>query len=195
LFLPGILFTALLFMADGLSADVWRERDLGTLRRTACTPGTTVALLGGKLLASAIVILGCALVVLTAGMLYLGMPLARLPLALAWVVPSGVLFVLLLLLIQLHVSSKRAGTVLTSSIVMPLLFVGGSFFPFEVMPAWMATVGRWTPNGWALGHLKEILFGREDLAAWGVAYAILLVVGVPLFLLSERRLRRVFTHS
>src|SRR6059058_2368332 len=40
LFLPGILVMALLFMAEGLSADVWRERDQGTLRRTLSTPGT-----------------------------------------------------------------------------------------------------------------------------------------------------------
>src|SRR5438132_3980001 len=90
LFLPGILIMALLFMAEGLSADIWRERDQGTLRRAVSTPATTMALLGGKLLAAAIVMLGCALVVLTAGMLYLGLPLARLPLLLALAVCSGV---------------------------------------------------------------------------------------------------------
>ena len=27
---------------------------------------------------------------------------------------------------------------------------GGSFFPFETMPDWMASFGQLTPNGWAL---------------------------------------------
>src|SRR5262249_11338263 len=104
LFLPGILFMALIFIAEGLSADVWRERAQGTLRRSACTPAATVALLGGKLLAGAVVMFVCGLVALLAGMLYLGTPLGRLPLALAWSVCAGAVFLLLLLLIQLHAS-------------------------------------------------------------------------------------------
>jgi ABC-type multidrug transport system permease subunit len=192
LFLPGILFMALVFIAEGLSADVWRERDQGTMRRAACTPAATVALLGGKLLAGAVVMFACGLVALLVGMLYLGTPLSRLPLALAWSVCAGIIFLLLLMLIQLHASSQRAGGVLSNSILMPLLFVGGSFFPFEAMPEWMAAIGRWTPNGWALGQLKEILFGRENAVALAVAFAVLLFLGAFLFVLSELRLRRAF---
>ena len=45
-------------------------------------------------------------------------------------------------------------------IVFPLIMIGGSFFPFEVMPAWMARIGRWTPNGLASRNVKQILFGQ-----------------------------------
>ena len=195
LFLPGVLFMALVFMSEGLSADVWRERDQGTLRRAACTPAGTVALLGGKLVAAAVLMLGCSLVVLVAGMLYLGLPLAKLPLLVAWAVCSGLMFLLMLQLIQLHASSQRGASVLTNSIAMPLLFIGGSFFPFEVMPDWMAAIGRWTPNGWALGHLKDMLSGREDAATLAAAFAAMVVLGAGLFVLSERRLRRVFIRN
>jgi hypothetical protein len=43
--------------------------------------------------------------------------------------------------------------------------VGGSFFPLEVMPEALARVGRWTPNGWALGHFKGILFDTTSAPA------------------------------
>lgn len=195
LFLPGVLFMALVFMAEGLSADVWRERDLGTLRRAACTPAAVVTLLGGKLLAGSIVILGSTLAALVAGILYLNMPLLNLPLALVWGTLSGVVLLLLFTAIQLHASSQRAGSVLANSLVMPLLFVGGSFFPFEMMPDWMAALGRWTPNGWALQHLKDILFGRETFPALVAASISLLLIAVVLFLITERRMRRVFIRS
>jgi ABC-type multidrug transport system permease subunit len=195
LFLPGILFMALLFMGEGLSADVWRERDGGTLRRAACAPSSVAALLAGKLLASTLVIFTSALVVLVAGMLYLDMSLAILPLGLVWASLSGVVFLLLFLLIQMHASSQRAATVLTNSLLMPLLFVGGSMFPFEAMPEWMAGIGRWTPNGWALMHLRDILFDRSDAAQLGVAFMALLLISAALFLLTERRMRRVFARS
>jgi ABC-type multidrug transport system permease subunit len=195
LFLPGILVMTLLFMANGLSIDVWRERNQGTLRRAACTPPATITFLGGKLLAAAIVLFVCSSVVLVIGMAYLGLPLIRLPLALVWVVSAGIGFLLFLIVIQLHASSQRAGSVLSNSIVMPLLFMGGSFFPFESMPAWMAAVGRWTPNGWALAHLKDILFGRENSATLAAAWVALALAGTILFLVSERRLRRGFAQG
>jgi ABC-type multidrug transport system permease subunit len=195
LFLPGVLFMALMFLGGSLSEDVWRERDQGTLRRVASTPTSVAVLLGGKLLAGGIVILGAMLVLLLAGMLYLQLPLRRLPLALAWTAGSGVVLFLFLMAIQLHATSQRAGSVLTSSLVFPLLFVGGCMFPFEVMPERMATIGRWTPNGWALQALKDILFGRADAAELGAALAVLLAVALALFLLCERRMRRVFVGS
>ena len=66
-----------------------------------------------------------------------------------------------LVLIQLLASSTRGGQFLSSMIVFPLMMIGGSFFPLEVMPPWMARIGRWTPNGLGVVQLKEILFGAS----------------------------------
>jgi ABC-2 type transport system permease protein len=195
LFLPGVVFMALMFLAGNLSDDVWRERDQGTLRRAACTPSSIAVLLGGKLLAGSLVILGTSTLLLLAGMLYLKLPLVKLPAAVAWTACSGVVLLLLLMAIQLHASSERAGTVLTNGLVMPLLFLGGCMFPFEMMPDWMAAIGRWTPNGWALQQLRDILFDHTGALRSAGALASLLAVGLALFLFCERRLRRVFVRS
>ena len=48
------------------------------------------------------------------------------------------------------------GNVVISAVLFPLLMLGGSFFPSEAMPGWMAQVGRWTPNGWAVERLKAL---------------------------------------
>jgi ABC-2 type transport system permease protein len=126
------------------------------------------------------------------GMTYLGLAFERLPLLLAWTVVTGLTFLLFFYMVQIHVSSQRAGSVLGSSIAMPLLFVGGNFFPFEMMPSWMATVGRWTPNGWALIQFKELLYGRADAGSIALAFAGVLALGLILFLIAERRLRKRF---
>ncbi|HEV3342170.1 MAG TPA: ABC transporter permease [Pirellulales bacterium] len=193
--LPGILFMALLFMAGSLSGDLWRERDQGTLRRTACTPASTTALLAGKLLASVLLIFGGSIIVLTIGMLYLKLPLARLPLSAVWSALAGATFFLLFLSIQLYATNQRAGAVLTNCVSFPLMFLGGSFFPFEAMPDWMAAVGRHTPNGWALGRLGDILFESPTAGDVASMMAIVLAICAVLFLFSERRLRRAFARS
>jgi ABC-type multidrug transport system permease subunit len=74
-------------------------------------------------------------------------------------------------------------------IIFPLMMLGGSFFPFESMPAWMAAVGRWTPNGLGVTQLKELLYG--DVAPLPIAVAAL-GIGIPAaaaFLFAARRLR------
>jgi len=85
-----------------------------------------------------------------------------------------------------------AADMLSSTIIFPLMMLGGSFFPFEYMPAWMAAIGRWTPNGLGVARMKDLLYG--DVALAPIATAAL-GIGVPAaaaFLFSARKLRRRF---
>ena len=189
LFLPGIMMMALLFTAQGLSDDIWLEKFQGTLRRAVSTPASLSAFLAGKVVASAVIVLMGVLIVLVIGMLYSRMPLVRLPLAALWATAVGVEFFLLLLFVQLYAASPRAASILVSSLMFPLLFLGGSFFPFESMPPWMATIGRWTPNGWALEQLKNILFDRYRPVVLGSSFVIISAIALLLFALSQHRLR------
>jgi len=94
----------------------------------------------------------------------------------------------------LFAGSQRGSELLSSIIVFPLMMLGGSFFPFEQMPAWMAAAGRWTPNGLGVARLKDLLYG--EVSAQAVVTAVL-GIGIPAalaFLGSCRRLRR-FTNA
>ena len=75
LFLPGIMLMSLMFMAQGLSEDIWREREQGTLGRAVSTPGGIGPLLGGKLVSGGVIILSTATIILTLGSLYLDLSL------------------------------------------------------------------------------------------------------------------------
>jgi ABC-type uncharacterized transport system permease subunit len=70
------------------------------------------------------------------------------------------------------------------------MMLGGSFFPFEAMPRWMAAVGRWTPNGQAVARLKEILDGTASAAPLLLASAAMLVPAVLAVGFAAGRLRR-----
>ena len=192
LFLPGIMLMSLMFMAQGLSEDIWREREQGTLGRAVSTPGGIGPLLGGKLVSGGVIILSTATIILTLGSLYLDLSLLNLPLAVLWTTFAGVVLLIGMVLIQLHASSQRAGSILTNSIVFPLMMIGGSFFPSEMMPAWMAAVGGWTPNGMALELLKDILLERVDPQALLTTFLAMLLSGTALFTWSARRLTRTF---
>jgi ABC-type Na+ efflux pump permease subunit len=195
LFFPGMLVLALLFMAQGLSEDVWKERSQGTLRRVLTTPQRLSDFLAGKLLAGAALVAALSLVGLAAARWILGIELANLPLALLWVTFAGTAMLALLVLVQLHATSERGGNLLTGFVIFPLAMAGGSFFPFEIMPGWLARVGRLTPNGWALTQLEAILRGEVEPGALAAALAGVLAVGGAAFALSARRLRRGFAQG
>ncbi|MFQ5511097.1 MAG: ABC transporter permease [Candidatus Krumholzibacteriia bacterium] len=195
LFLPGILFMSLLFMAQGLGIDLWVERNQRTLRRVVVSPQKAVSFLLGKLLAGLGLILVVCLVTMPIGFWYFGLAPRLFPLAVAWTVFSGSVLTVMMMLIQLFTSSQRAAGIMTMAIMFPLMMVGGNFFPFEAMPATMAAIGRHTPNGWALEQLKAILLDRMEPAALARVFGGLLLAGGAMFLASARRLRSGFAQG
>ena len=195
LFLPGILLMSLLFMAQGLAEDAWKEREGGTLRRIVSAPVPMAAFLASKSVATAVLVFGISLILLMIGFLYTDIPWERLPLAVLWSTLSGVVFGLLFMWITMHARTRRAGAVITNSIVFPLLMLGGSFFPIEIMPKWMGKLSTYTPNGWSLAYLKDILLDRADAGSLLIGAIGLFGVGLVLFLLCAHRMRSHFARD
>jgi ABC-type multidrug transport system permease subunit len=127
---------------------------------------------------------------LLAGRFVFRLALANLPAAFLWAVLSGVVMLLLASLIQTLASSQRGGNMLTNVILFPLIMLGGSFFPFEAMPSWLAAAGKLTPNGWMLVQLKSLLGDTQTGAGLLVHGAAVLGVGVLLYAAVLLRLRR-----
>ena len=195
LFVPSILFMALLFMAQSLSGDLWRERTLFTLRRVVVSPRRVSVFLAGKLLASLGMILVTSVVALSVGYAYFRLSPWTLPLAVAWSASAGCMLLAAMTLLQVHAPSQRGANVISIALVFPLMMLGGSFFPFEAMPDWMAGIGRFTPNGWALLQLKEIIRSEFDLAVVAGRFLALVAVTGLMFWLSVLRLRRGFAQG
>jgi ABC-type Na+ efflux pump permease subunit len=191
LFLPAMLFMALLFVGNAFALDIWRERGWGTLRRLATTPVSLGTFLGARLISLALILCGVA-VVGVAGMHWgAHVPVASVPLASLWLVLSGTAFYLMLATIAVHASSQRAANVIGNLVVFPLSLLGGSFFPFEMMPAWMASIGRFTPNGWAVTQFKAFVTGSAHAKDFAADAGCIAVAGSIFFFLVVRRMRKL----
>lgn len=189
-FFPGMLILAVLFMATGLSTDVWTERRQGTLRRAVAAPSGAAAIVAGKWLAGGAALALVSAVGLVAGRWVFGIELANPGLALLWLALVGPGLLALFTAIQLLPRSERAANVLVNAVTLPLAMLGGSFFPFEAMLDWMVAVGTSTPNGWALLRLRAILDGAAEPGALAASAGIVAAVVVGLGWLVARRLRR-----
>lgn len=195
MFFPGILFMALLFMAGGLASDVWVEKEAGTLRRALAAPRHARDFLAGKMLAGAAQMAAVSLLAMLFGVFAFRVPWTAVLPAVLWSAFAGTAFLGLLTLAHLYASSARTAGVFSSMLLFPLLMVGGSFFPFEAMPAWLARIGRLTPNGWAVAQLESILAGGVEPGPLLAAFAALLAVGALAFLAGAARMARGFARA
>lgn len=192
LLLPGMLFMSFLFIAGAMAGDVWEEQQAGTLRRALTTPQSAGALLAGKLVAGAAFMMVIGFFALTAATFVYDIAWSRLPGALAWCVFTGCALLALFTPLQMVASTQRTADMVSSTILFPLLMLGGSFVPFETMPAWMAAVGQWTPNGLGVARLKDLLYGDPAPLPLAVAAVGIGVPAAAAFLLAARGLRRKF---
>jgi ABC-type multidrug transport system permease subunit len=192
IFFPSMIFMGLLFLSNTLAADIWKERNSGTLRRLCATPAELAAFLAGRVLFVVLVMLCVAVVGILTARWLANVPVANAPAAVLWLVFTGAVFFLLFLLLTLQASTQRAANVIANLVIFPLMMAGGSFFPFEAMPAWMARIGAWTPNGWAVVQFKAIVDGSGSAGKLTAATASLVVVSALAFVVALRKLRRGF---
>ena len=153
LFMPGIILMAVVFSANGLAGDFWREREQGTLRRLVFTPARMGEFLVGKALAAAVIIGFVGGFTLVLGFLYHGISFAKLPSSLVWIALSGIALFAWFGALQMLFSNQKTASIVSIMLVFPLLMAGGSFFPLAVLPGWIAAIGRIAPNGFMAHNL------------------------------------------
>jgi ABC-2 type transport system permease protein len=187
LMLPGMLYMAVFFIAGGLATDVWRERTSGALRRVVTTPASFRAFLAGKLLAVLLVLALVGTFGLTVAHFLADLRVSNFPLAILWIAISGTGLYLFMMLLQSLASSERVASMLSNFVLLPLTMLGGSFFPFDLMPKGFAQIGRLTPNGWSVTELQKILDGAAVTPA---AFAAVILFVTAAWLVVGWRVRR-----
>jgi len=195
LFMPGIILMAVVFSANGLAGDFWREREQGTLRRLVFTPARMSEFLVGKALAAAVIISFVGGFTLVLGFLYHGIAFAKLPSSLAWIALSGVALFAWFGALQMLFSNQKTASVFSMMLVFPLLMAGGSFFPLAVLPGWIAAIGRVAPNGFMADRLTTEITAS---AAWSIdamSWATVILAATVGLSICAWRLRAGFART
>lgn len=190
-FFPGFVLMALFFAAQSLGTEIWEEYRQGALRRLVASPASLRAWLLGKVGAGFLLTALVGGILLLFGVLYHGRPLLYMVPAVLWTAVGGALLLLLVMTVQLAIGSERAAMLTTQIAMFPLLMVGGSFFPLPALPGFLATIGRWTPNGYVLTGLTDILLGRMAALDMLASLGVLVAACIALFALCSLRLSRL----
>jgi ABC-type multidrug transport system permease subunit len=159
LFFPGILTMSMLFLGQALAVDIWAEHKLGTFRRLEVSARGSSGLVLGKVITSTIILWLIFELLLLVGRYLFRIDLERIHLAALYSAVCGFGVLAGLHLVMVLARTENGGTILCSLIVMPLVFLGGSFFPFETLSPTLRAVGMATPNGQILVQIKHVVFG------------------------------------
>jgi ABC-type Na+ efflux pump permease subunit len=173
LFLPGIILMAVMFAANGIAGDYWREREQGTLRRLVFAPAQLGGFVAGKALAAAVIIGLVGGLTLLIGFIYHGISWGKLPSSLLWISVSGVALFSWFAALQMAFSSQKTANIVSSMLLFPMLMAGGSFFPLAVLPGWIAAIGRASPNGFVADRLTTEI---TEAGSWVIDFNSWLIV-------------------
>jgi ABC-type multidrug transport system permease subunit len=175
---PGtlVMFTMLVLLTSGAITLVL-EREQGLLRRLASAPLSPGSIVLGKWigrLCLALVQIGFALLV---GSLLFGVAWGE-----AWPMVGVVLagwaaFTASLAIVLANVTRTPAQTAGIGVFATQILAaLGGCWWPIEITPAWMQTLARFLPTGWAMDAMHQLVnFGQP--ASVAAPHAAAMVAG------------------
>ncbi len=167
--MPGIIIMGL--MVTGLMASAQNfalEREKGIYRRLSLTPLKPYAILGGQILNRYVWIMAQTLILLLVGMLAFGVPVRGHPLWIWLVITLGAFcFLSIGFLLAGFIKTASAANGITMVVFFLLLFLGGVFFPLDMMPSILSSFSRALPSTLINDALREVMIvGRGIGEVW-----------------------------
>ena len=193
---PGIMaMTVMMSVMTGLPAAISQEREVGTLDGMMVAPINRLAVILGKTLAQ-----------MARGILQ-GVLILVLAVALFGVTVHGNILLVFALLLLGVFSFVGLGVVLTSfakdqetavmmmtTIMFPMMFLSGVFFPIEQMPWFMQSISKVLPLTYVADALRKVMVLGADIPAITTELSILIVFGVVMTAIAVPVFKRAMTR-
>ncbi|PKQ19662.1 MAG: hypothetical protein CVT66_09100 [Actinobacteria bacterium HGW-Actinobacteria-6] len=186
----GFTVMFIMFVTFGGASGILEEREQGTLRRLLVTPNHKSQLVVGKILGIVITAVIQASILVGIGAVFFGVPWGSDPLAVAVLLLSYILSVTgLAILLSSVVRSRDQLSGLMPLLSVGLSMLGGSFWPLQIVSPFMQTIAKFTPTGWAMIGLTDVVARNQGMEAAIVPTLVLLGFATVSLFLGARMLR------
>ncbi len=179
--IPGLIAMSSMTQSFGIATDINVARFYWYIfEEFQAAPIRNIAYVTGEVLAGmtrAILAIGVILIL----SLFFGVRLQYGPMLWLAVLLNSFVFASLAVALAMLVKSHADQSLLTSFIITPMAFLGGTFFPLDRLPLWAQKALSVLPLTHASDAIRASAFGqRPDLSAYG----LLIVVGALFFVLA-----------
>ncbi|MFE2843546.1 ABC transporter permease [Streptomyces scopuliridis] len=176
---PGLLLQLALFGALFAGFSVIVEKQLGVVERMRVTPVSRLALLLGRVLRdAALLVLQAVLLVLTALLMGLRAPLAGVLIGFAFVAVLTVALASLSYALALKVGTPQEFGPTINAVSMPSMLLSGLMLPMTLAPGWLDVLSHFIPFRYLVDAVRAGYVG--DYAGTAMLYGVLMAVALTL---------------
>lgn len=165
---PGVL-TAIVLMMTLIYGGIFliTEKNAGMLRRQLSLPIPRLAVIVGKIFGRLLIASAQIVVLLTISVFAFGIDLGNSPAGLLLLIMSYALAAAsLTTLVGAFLTTTEQVSTVGWLLAMALGFLGGCWWPFEVMPPWLQTIAHGVPTTWAMKGFHSLIsygYGIESV--------------------------------
>jgi Nod factor-specific ABC transporter NodJ protein len=176
--IPGLIAMSSMTQSFGIATDINVARFYWYIfEEFQAAPIRNAAYVAGEVLAGMTRALISVVVIVFLGLLF-GVNLSYGPLMWIALLLNSFVFASLAVALAMLVKSHADQSLLTSFVITPMAFLGGTFFPLERLPEWAQTLLYVLPLTHASNAVRASAFGQAPEAA---SYGVLVAVGSLFF--------------
>jgi len=193
---PGIIsMVVMMSLMTGLPHAISYEKDIGTLDGMLVAPINRLSIILGKVMAQTIrgLIQG-AIIFLLAVLLFGVIIYGNILLVIALLLLTVFSFVGLGILITSFTEKEETATMVMMTLMFPMMFLSGVFFPIQQMPSIMQDIAHALPLTYAATALRKVIVLGAGLDAVSTEVLILFAFGIALLAVAVPMFKKAMSR-
>ena len=193
---PGIMaMVVMMSVMTGLPAAISQEKEIGTMDGMMVAPINRLSIILGKTLGQTVrgLLQGLIILVLAVGLFGVTIQ-GSIPLVFGLLLLGVFSFVGLGIVITSFAKDQQTATMLMTTLMFPMMFLSGIFFPIQQMPWYMQDVSKVLPLTYASSALRKVMVLGAGIPDITTELTILIAFGVVMTAIAVPVFRRMMTR-
>jgi ABC-2 type transport system permease protein len=193
---PGIMaMTVMMSVMTGLPAAISQEREVGTLDGMMVAPINRFSVILGKTIAQMARGILQGILILALSMILFGVTIhGNILLVFALLLLGVFSFVGLGVVLTSFAKDQETAVMMMTTIMFPMMFLSGVFFPIEQMPPFMQGISKVLPLTYVADSLRKVMVLGADIPAIAPELSILIVFGIIMTVIAVPVFKRAMTR-
>ncbi len=193
---PGIMaMTVMMSVMTGLPVAISQEKEVGTLDGMMVAPINRLSIILGKTLAQTArgLLQGVIILVLAVGLFHVAIQ-GSLILVFALLLLGVFSFVGLGIVITSFAKDQETAQMMMMTLMFPMMFLSGVFFPIQQMPWYMQDISKALPLTYASQALRKVMVLGAGIPDITTELAVMIGFGVVMIAIAVPVFRRMMTR-
>jgi ABC-2 type transport system permease protein len=193
---PGIMaMVVMMSVMTGLPAAISQEKEIGTMDGMMVAPINRLSIILGKTLGQTVRGLFQGIIILILAVGLFGVVIQGSILLVFGLLLLGVFsFVGLGIVITSFAKDQQTATMLMMTLMFPMMFLSGVFFPIQQMPWYMQDISKFLPLTYASTALRKVMVLGAGIPDITTELTILIVFGIIMTAIAVPVFRRMMTR-